>query len=264
MSIVLNVGFIPSIILIKYAKEKKIMDTHSNFSANLSEGEVISKKKFLFSGRKKVEVFEEATLRFKNLKVLSDVNVTLKGSNSCAVKIKVSGKMPFTGALLVNLYKIDAGDSSTLFIEIHLNKGSFSGCSSKELTADIAIPNKLLENLSVVTDSGDIFVEESVLFVNGLSVFTNAGYIECYAPFRTSFAATSESGDCDLFINARKHITVDFKTTSGNFLGVLSNVGMVQLCTSKTTGIIRNRHTDRLGPSADITISSVSGDIRIH
>lgn len=240
------------------------MDT--NFPANIftEEREVLSKKKFFVKGRKNVDIFEEVSTRFKSVVIKSDVNVNLKGHNSFPVMVQVNGKMPFSGEIAITISKTVDNGSSVMFIEIHLNKGSISGCSSKELTADVLIPNKLLENLSVVTDSGDVFVGESLLFIGDLSISTNTGYIESYAPFRVSFEASSESGDCDLFITARKNIAINFKTISGNFLAVLNNVGPVNLNASKTTGLIRNRHIEGLGSSADISISSVTGDIRIH
>ncbi len=72
------------------------------------------------------------------------------------------------------------------------------------------------------------------------------------------------SGDVELYIDAKENISVGISTMSGDVSAEFSNVGYIDLSTSSMSGNIRNRHKGATGYTANVDISTMSGDIRIR
>ena len=72
------------------------------------------------------------------------------------------------------------------------------------------------------------------------------------------------SGDIELCIDATNDISVKVSTMSGDVSAEFNNVAHINLSTSSMSGDVKNRHKGSKGYTADVDISTMSGDIRIR
>lgn len=199
--------------------------------------------------------------KFHNLTVISDVSIAISSGNVTSTEITVNGKMPFNGVVQLTA-SIDK-DSDTLTLRVNLLKGGKDRCSCNDLSVNVLLPHKALASAYLSSDCGDIYVDNSIMVLGTLQMYTQIGFLECFASC-AKVEASSTKGSFDLDISARKSIEVTFDTDSGNFLGLLNNFGHIEFFTTRTTGVVRNRHQNRVGPTAILRIFSKTGDVKIR
>lgn len=72
------------------------------------------------------------------------------------------------------------------------------------------------------------------------------------------------SGDVDIFINAISNVELEVSTMSGDIEAELQNIGHVNLSSSTMSGTTKNRHNSTVGYTANVDLSTMSGDIKIR
>lgn len=238
------------------------MDISTLANSSFEDTLVLDKRSFSVKKGKKFDISTSYSQKIRNVIVVSDVSINLGSHCSYATDLHLHGRMPFNGVIRLTVSTTMVEATPTLVIKVTLQKGADT-CSCKDLSLDVLLPGRSYENITLSTDCGDIYLDESVTVVGTLSMYTKTGYIESQACI-TNVQASTDSGSFDLFANARRNISVEFNTNSGNFFTLLNNIGHIDFIAPNTTGVVRNRHKHQAGSRAVIRISSESGDIKIH
>lgn len=130
-----------------------------------------------------------------------------------------------------------------------------------ELQLDITLPQKTFEVISVTSSSSAIVLNNGVS-ANHLIVKNMAGDLKTSATF-TNASINTVNGDIRLDTNATTNINLDISTMSGNVSVNLNNIGHINLSTNPIGKMVQNTHKDISGYTADVSISSMSGNIKI-
>ena len=139
----------------------------------------------------------------------------------------------------------------------------FAGnCFNGNLKLNITVPQKTFKAISAKSSSADITLNEGVS-TDYLKVKTQSGDLETNATFNNVSVSTM-SGDVELCIDATNDISVEVSTMSGDVSAEFNNVAHINLSTSSMSGDVKNRHKGSKGYTADVDISTMSGDIRIR
>lgn len=139
----------------------------------------------------------------------------------------------------------------------------FTGnCYNGSLKLDVTVPHKTFKAIVAKSTSADVTLNEGVS-MEYLKIKTQSGDLETNATF-TNASVTTMSGDVELCIDATKDIAVEISTMSGDVSAEFNNIDYIDLSTSSKSGDVRNRHKRGTGYTADVDISTMSGDIRIR
>lgn len=129
-------------------------------------------------------------------------------------------------------------------------------------SADIDICSCIsLQKLDVKTTRGDIEIGKCV-FVKNLGIETKSGDVETEAKF-VKATVNTHGGDVDLSTDAQQDITLDVTTTKGDVEIDLNHVGTLNLSPKTKSGDIECSHVDRGGYTAEVNVTTISGDIEI-
>ena len=201
-----------------------------------------------------------------------DVNISV--SNSSEIKAHfygegtISGDINLTTKIFNREMKISIESygnfsiNGSLKLDICIPSKTFKSISVKTTSGDIILNNGISTSyLEINTTSGDIAINEGIL-ASSLKVKSTSGDLKNYAIF-TDADINSTSGDILLFNAAKRNIIVNISTTSGDVTTDFGNVGYINLSTSTISGDIRNNHKNKDGYTADLDISTISGDIVI-
>ncbi len=181
-----------------------------------------------------------------------DVNVFV--SNSSKLEAHFYGEANLDGDVNFDVRVVNR----ELRITLELTDNCFNG----NLKLDVTIPQKIFKVISANSSSADITLNEGVS-TDYLKVKTQSGNLETNATANTVSVSTM-SGDVELCIDATQDINVEISTMSGHVSAEFNNIGHINLSTSSMSGDVRNRHKGSKGYTADVDISTMSGDIRIR
>lgn len=135
-------------------------------------------------------------------------------------------------------------------------------CINGNLKLDINIPQKTFKVISAKSSSADFTLNKGVS-TDYLKVKTQSGDLESNATVNNIYVSTM-SGDIDLCIDATNDIIVDVSTMSGNVSAEFNNIAHTNLSASSMSGDVKNHHKESNGYTADVDISTMSGNIRIR
>lgn len=181
-----------------------------------------------------------------------DVNVSV--SNSSKVEAHFYGEANLDGDVNFDVRVVNRELKITL---------EFTGnCFNGNLKLDVTVPQKIFKVISAKSLSANITLNEGVS-TDYLKVKTQSGDLETNATVNTVSVSTM-SGDVELCIDATQDINVQIFTMSGDVSAEFNNIGHINLSTSSMSGDVRNRHKGNNGYTADVDISTMSGDIRIR
>lgn len=183
---------------------------------------------------------------------VADVNVSV--SNSSKVEAHFYGQADVDGDVKFDVCVINRELKITL---------KFTGnCYNGSLNLDVTVPQKTFKAITAKSSSADITLSEGVS-MDYFKVKTQSGDLESNATFANA-SITTTSGDVELYIDAKENISVEISTMSGDVSAEFNNVGYIDLSTSSMSGDVRNRHKGGTGYTANVDISTMSGDIRIR
>ena len=135
-------------------------------------------------------------------------------------------------------------------------------CYKRDLKLCIIVPRKkVFKKINIKTNLGNIFLDEEVK-MNDLTVISNNGNLEIKAKFSVIYVRTVR-GDVNIATNADDDIFVVLSSKTGNISVELSNIKHINLSLDTRTGRIRCRHRENVGYDADISASTVTGNIKI-
>lgn len=214
----------------------------------INGGDSISSKKFDDRKEENARNVEKITIDSS----IADVDVSV--SNSEKVEAHFFGEASIDGDIKFDVKRI--------FNEIIVTL-NFSGTSfGDNLKLNVTIPAKEFKQISIKTNSGDVQLRENVA-TSGLKIKTQSGDVETNSIFRHATLKTM-SGDVDIFINAISNVELEVSTMSGDIEAKLQNIGHVNLSSSTMSGTTKNRHNSTVGYTADVDLSTMSGDIKIR
>lgn len=182
----------------------------------------------------------------------ADVNISV--SNSSKVEAHFYGQASVEGEINFDVRLVNG--------ELRIILKFVGNCYNNNLKLDITVPDKTFKVISVKNASGDITLSEDVS-TEQLKVKTMSGDLETNATF-TNASISNMSGDIELSINASKDIVAEISTMSGNVSAEFNNIRQVNLSTSSMSGNVKNRHKGEAGYTANVYISTMSGNIRIR
>lgn len=183
---------------------------------------------------------------------MADVDVSV--SNSEKVEAHFFGEVSVDGDVKFDVKRI----LNEIIVTLNFSETSFGG----NLKLNVTIPSKEFKQISIKTNSGDVQLRENVA-TSGLKVKTQSGDIETNSIFRHATLKTM-SGDVDIFINAISNVELEVSTMSGDIEAELQNIGHVNLSSSTMSGTTKKRHNSTVGYTADVDLSTMSGDIKVR
>lgn len=146
--------------------------------------------------------------------------------------------------------------------ELRITLQYTGSCFSENLKLDITVPQKTFKAISAKSSSADITLNEGVS-ADCLKLKSQSGDLEVNATVNNVSASTM-SGDVELCIDAKQDINVNISTMSGDVSAEFNNIAHINLSTSSMSGNVKNHHYGVKGYTADVDISTMSGDIRIR
>ena len=183
---------------------------------------------------------------------VTDVNVSVY--NSSKIEAHFYGEAEIDGDVNFDVRVVNRELRITL---------QFTGiCFYESLKLDITLPQKTFKVISAKSSSADITLNEGVS-TDYLKVKTQSGDLETNATVNNVSVSTM-SGDVELCIDATNDISVEVSTRSGDVSAEFNNIAHINLSTSSKSGDVKNRHKGSNGYTADVDISTMSGDIRIR
>lgn len=182
------------------------------------------------------------------------VDVNISASNSSKIESHFYGQADVEGDVDFDVCRVNN--------ELRITLNFTGSCYNGNLRLDVNVPHKFFKMIYANIQSADIGLNENVL-TEGLIVKTKSGNLETSATFKNA-SITTKSGDVELFINAGKDIGVEITTMSGDVSAVLKNIRQLNLSTATRSGDVRNCHNRTTGYTADVNISTMSGDISIY
>ena len=204
--------------------------------------------------KKKLQKFDERkSEKGKNIdKILidtiADVNVSI--SNSSKIEAHLYGKAEIDWDINFDVQVVNR--------ELRITLRPVVGFNGK-LKLDITVPQRTFKVISAKSLSADITLNEGVS-AEHLIAETVAGDLETSAT-ANNVSISTVSGDVDLCINAINDISVDVSTVSGDVSATFNNIVHINLSASSVSGRVKNHHRSSNGYTADVDISTTSGDI---
>ena len=200
-------------------------------------------------------------------------NVSINPSDSNNIEVWLRGEAEISGELDFDVKTINN------VLNVFLNFKGDNYWYSGYIKLDITVPKKLFKEIFLEGTSSDLSVEKGVL-AETLKVKTMSGDIEVTASPDTVEISTQSgdveatvssgkvdistmSGDVTLEINAIKDVRVKVSTMSGDVESYFYNIGQLNLSTKTMSGDVTNHHKDGKGYTANVNISTMSGDIKI-
>lgn len=183
---------------------------------------------------------------------MADVNVSV--SNSSKVEAHFYGQADIDGNIDFDVRMVNR--------ELRITLKFTGNCYNGNLKLDVTVPQKTFRAITAKSSSADITLGEGVS-TDYIKVKTQSGDLETSATF-TNASVSTMSGDVELYIDAKEDISVEISTMSGDVSAEFNNVGYIDLSTSSMSGDVRNRHKGGTGYTANVDISTMSGDIRIR
>ena len=182
-----------------------------------------------------------------------DVNVSV--SKSSKVEAHFYGEADMDGEIEFDVQVVD----HELRITLDFTGNYFNGNPK----LDVTIPQRTFQVISARSLSANITLNEGVS-TNYLKVIVQTGNLETRATANNVSISTS-SGNVELCIDATQNINVEIFTMSGDVSAEFNNIGHMNLATkSMTSGDVRNLHKESSGYTADVDISTMSGNITIR
>lgn len=182
----------------------------------------------------------------------SNINVCV--SNSSKIEAHFYGEAEIDGDVNFDVQVVNR----KLIITLEFTGTCFNG----NLKLDVTVPKKTFEIISAKSLSADITLNKGVS-TDYLKIKTQSGDLETNAKVNNVSVSTM-SGDVELCIDATQDINVEVSTMSGDVSAKFNNIGYINLSTSSMSGHVKNRHIGSIGYSADVDISTMSGDITIR
>lgn len=145
--------------------------------------------------------------------------------------------------------------------ELEINLKSTGSYVKGNLKIDIVVPYKTFKRISVSTSSGNVTIGKGVL-VKKFKVNTMSGDIKALLTALKTLANTM-SGDVNLCIEALEDVEISISTMSGDVTTLLNNIGKLNVSINSMSGNFTNLHKGKDGYTADVEISTMSGDIEI-
>lgn len=183
---------------------------------------------------------------------VADVNVSV--SNSSKVEAHFYGQADVDGDVKFDVCVVNR--------ELRITLKFTGNCYTGSLNLDVTVPQKTFKAITAKSSSADITLSEGVS-MDYFKVKTQSGDLESNATFANA-SITTMSGDVELYIDAKENISVEISTMSGDVSAEFNNIGYIDLSTSSMSGDVRNRHKGATGYTANVDISTMSGDIRIR
>lgn len=184
---------------------------------------------------------------------MADVNISV--SNSSKVEAHFYGQADIVAG------NIDF-DVRMVNHELRIMLKFTGSCYNSNLKLDVTVPQKTFRAITVKSSSADIILGEGVS-TDYIKVKTQSGDLETSATF-TNASISTMSGDVELYIDAKEDISVEISTMRGDVSAEFNNIGYIDLSASSMRGDVRNRHKGESGYTANVDISTISGDIRIR
>ena len=219
-----------------------------NFRGNINEGNSIYSKKFNDIKEENASFIEKITIDSS----MADVDVSV--SNSEKVEAHFFGEFSVDGDVKFDVKRI----LNEIIVTLNFSGASFGG----NLKLNVTIPAKEFKQIFIKTNSGDIRVRENIAS-SDLKIKTQSGDIKINSIFRHAILKTMR-GDVDIFINAISNVELAVSTMSGDIEAELQNIGHVNLFSSTMSGTIKNHHNSTVGYTANVDLSTMSGDIKIR
>lgn len=206
----------------------------------------------------KVKRFDEAKWEdAKNIEKIvicsETVDVNVSVSNSSKVESHFYGQANIDGNVKLDVSKVDDELRITLMLT--------GNCYNGDLKLDVILPRKIFKVISIETSSADTILGEGVS-ADYIKAKSQSGDFEIYATFNNILTSTM-SGDVELCINAKENISAEISTMSGDVSADFNNIGHINLSTHTMSGDVRNRHKGKYGYTANVHISTMSGDINV-
>lgn len=235
-------------------------------------GKVVGETK----NRKKID--EKKSERASEIKKIlinsSAIDVRISTSNTSNVDVNLHGEAYVEGKIDFNVYVLDHelvvkadingyGVFNELIIDIIVPENKlFEEINFKSSSADLEIGKSVYANcLKLESNSGDFTLHEGVL-VNKLSVESSSGDLETDATF-TYASIVTVSGDIELYTDAQNDIGIEIYTTSGDVNLQFNNIGKINVSKKTVSGSFKNKHKENGKYNANLSVSTISGDIKI-
>lgn len=183
---------------------------------------------------------------------VADINVTV--SNSSKVESHFYGNAQTDGEIIFDVCMVN--------YELKITLKFIGNFYNGDLKLDVTVPRKIFKVITAITSSADVTLGEGVS-ADYIKVKTKSGDLEACAAVN-NISVSTVSGDVELDINATKDISIEISTVSGDVSTKFNNVKHIELSASSRSGDIRNYcHKGRTGHTANVDISTLSGDISI-
>ena len=186
--------------------------------------------------------------------IFADVRIVPSDSNKievwCHGEAEISGVINFDVQTVENLLKV--------ILEFNGDFWWYQGT----IRLDITVPKKLFKKISFESKSSDLTVENGVL-AEVIKADTMSGDVEI-AFSSNEIEVSTQSGDVDLEVNATSDVRAKVSTMSGDVTACFNNIGQLNLSTKTMSGDVENHHKARNGYTANVNITTMSGDIDIE
>lgn len=181
------------------------------------------------------------------------VNVCITGTKSSNIELNLYGEAEVDGKLDLDVERIHR--------ELKISVNAQGNFFNSNLQLDIALPPKKFESITIngVSADVDIYNEASAKV---LKVKTVSGDIGSTAIFERGYVET-KSGDINLRIKAESDFNVEVNTVSGNVNLHLTNIEDLNIHKYSISGDFRNHCRSQSGYTANVDITTISGDITI-
>lgn len=182
------------------------------------------------------------------------VDVEVSASNSSKIEAHFYGNAEIEGDVNFDVRVVNR--------ELRITVQFTGNCFNADLKLDITVPQKTFKVISAKSMSADITLNKGVL-TDYFKAKNQSGDLEAYATVKNVSLSTM-SGDVELCIDATDDISVEVSTMSGDVSAEFNNVAHINLSASSISGDVKNRHKGDKGYTADVNISTMSGDIKIR
>ncbi len=142
-------------------------------------------------------------------------------------------------------------------IEVIMNGNCYAG----QLKFEVIIPDKTFKRIRTKSICANVKIEEDVS-AQTIEAETTSGNIDTQATFSNASLETI-SGNISCYIDATGDIRAKFSSVSGNVLLELANLKKVNLSARSVSGNVQNLYREEDGYSAEVKVTTVSGDVRI-
>ncbi len=181
-------------------------------------------------------------------------DINIMPSSSSKIEAHMYGQSDIDGDINFDVHTVNR--------ELIITANCTGSCFNGNLTLDILVPSKTFRAITAKASAADITLDKGVS-ADYLRVETAAGDLESNANF-TKASISSKSGDVELYINAKKDISVEISTLSGDVSAEFDNISHIDLSSISMNGSVKNCHKGKIGYQANVKISTMCGDIKIQ